>query len=206
MAKQYDKEFKEQVIQYVLDHPDLAYTQIAQQFGVHDTTIGGWVKSYKEHDDQVVVRGSGNYASDEAKEIAHLKKQLRDTQDALNVLKKAQYTRQVTARLLYRSVQEYKEKHPKASIAGILALYWRRALPATTSFKIKNTMTKSPTGKTKKNRQDLQRFAPAVWLAQIAEILHKKGIQGCQKYVYSIMKEAIIKPKYLKHKIKNDHI
>ena len=50
MAKQYDKEFKEQVIQYVLDHPDLAYTQIAQQFGVHDTTIGGWVKSYKEHD------------------------------------------------------------------------------------------------------------------------------------------------------------
>ena len=33
MAKQYDKEFKEQVIQYVLDHPDLAYTQIAQQFG-----------------------------------------------------------------------------------------------------------------------------------------------------------------------------
>jgi len=63
MAKQYDKEFKEQVIQYVLDHPDLAYTQIAKQFGVHDTTIGGWVKSYKEHDDQVVVRGSGNYAS-----------------------------------------------------------------------------------------------------------------------------------------------
>ena len=89
MAKQYDKEFKEQVIQYVLDHPDLAYTQIAKQFGVHDTTIGGWVKSYKEHDDQVIVRGSGNYASDEAKEIAHLKKQLRDTQDALNVLKKA---------------------------------------------------------------------------------------------------------------------
>lgn len=37
---------------------------------------------------------------------------------------------------------------------------------------------------------------------KIAEILHKKGIQGCQKYVYSIMKEANIKPKYLKHKIK----
>ena len=50
MAKHYDREFKEQVIQYVLDHPDLPYTQIAKQFGVHDTTIGGWVKSYKEHD------------------------------------------------------------------------------------------------------------------------------------------------------------
>ncbi|WP_353851564.1 IS3 family transposase [Dubosiella newyorkensis] len=37
---------------------------------------------------------------------------------------------------------------------------------------------------------------------KITEILHKHGIQGCQKYVYSIMKEANIKPKYLKHKIK----
>ena len=34
-------------------------------------------------------RGSGNYASDEAKEIARLKRELRDTQDALDVLKKA---------------------------------------------------------------------------------------------------------------------
>ena len=33
-------------------------------------------------------RGSGNYASDEAKEIARLKRELRDTQDALDVLKK----------------------------------------------------------------------------------------------------------------------
>ncbi|OLU43930.1 IS3 family transposase, partial [Dubosiella newyorkensis] len=37
---------------------------------------------------------------------------------------------------------------------------------------------------------------------KIAVILHKHGIKGCQKYVYSIMKEANIKPKYLKHKIK----
>ena len=63
MAKHYDREFKEQVIQYVLDHPDFPYTQIAKQFGVHDTTIGGWVKSYKNHGDQVVARGSGNYTS-----------------------------------------------------------------------------------------------------------------------------------------------
>ena len=34
-------------------------------------------------------RGSGNYASDEAKEIARLKRELRDAQDALDVLKKA---------------------------------------------------------------------------------------------------------------------
>ncbi len=38
---------------------------------------------------EVVVRGSGNYESDEAKEIAHLKKELRDYKDAVEVLKKA---------------------------------------------------------------------------------------------------------------------
>ena len=34
-------------------------------------------------------RVSGNYASDEAKEIARLKRELRDAKDAINVLKQA---------------------------------------------------------------------------------------------------------------------
>ena len=34
-------------------------------------------------------RGSGNYSSDEAKEIARLQRELRDTKDALEILKKA---------------------------------------------------------------------------------------------------------------------
>ena len=33
-------------------------------------------------------RGSGNYAFDEAKEIAQLKRELRDAQDTLDLLKK----------------------------------------------------------------------------------------------------------------------
>ena len=37
----------------------------------------------------IPVRGSGNYESDEAKEIARLKRELRDAQDALDMLKKA---------------------------------------------------------------------------------------------------------------------
>lgn len=37
----------------------------------------------------VVMRGSGNYSSDEQKEIARLKRELRDTKDALEILKKA---------------------------------------------------------------------------------------------------------------------
>jgi transposase len=37
----------------------------------------------------IPVRGSGNYSSDEQKEISRLKRELRDAQDALDVLKKA---------------------------------------------------------------------------------------------------------------------
>lgn len=90
MAKHiYDKEFREGVIQYCLDHPDESYVSISKRFGVHDTTIGGWMKSYRKNDNEIVVRGSGNYSSDDAKEIARLKKELKDTKDALEVLKKA---------------------------------------------------------------------------------------------------------------------
>ncbi|MFG6394960.1 MAG: hypothetical protein K1W24_12380 [Lachnospiraceae bacterium] len=50
--------------------------------------IGTWTKTARENNSGVPVRGSGNYASDEAKEIARLKKELRDIQDALKIVKR----------------------------------------------------------------------------------------------------------------------
>ena len=47
------------------------------------------MKAAKDNEGNVPTRGSGNYASDEAKEIARLQKELRDTKDALEILKKA---------------------------------------------------------------------------------------------------------------------
>ncbi|OUP67530.1 transposase, partial [Erysipelatoclostridium sp. An173] len=46
-------------------------------------------KDANNNDGIINSRGSGNYSSDEAKEIARLKKELKDTRDALEVLKKA---------------------------------------------------------------------------------------------------------------------
>ena len=90
MAKHsYDKKFREGVIRYCLDHPDQSFVNISKRFGVHDTTISGWMKDYRKNDNEVIVRGSGNYSSDETKEIARLRKELKDTQDALDILKKA---------------------------------------------------------------------------------------------------------------------
>ena len=47
------------------------------------------MKAAQDHEGVVPTRGSGNYSSDEAKEIARLQRELRDTKDALEVLKKA---------------------------------------------------------------------------------------------------------------------
>ena len=52
MAKQHDKQFKLDAVQYYLDHKELG------------------------------VRGSGSYASDEQKEIARLKRELHDAQES----------------------------------------------------------------------------------------------------------------------------
>ena len=82
-------EFKQGVVQYVLDHPDESKVSIAKRFGIADSTINKWMKDADKNNETIVSRGSGNFSSDEAKEIARLKKELKDTQDALDVLKKA---------------------------------------------------------------------------------------------------------------------
>lgn len=61
----------------------------AEKLGVSRTALGVWTKEAKENNGEVPTRGSGNYESDEAKENARLRKELRDTQDALDILKKA---------------------------------------------------------------------------------------------------------------------
>ena len=84
----YDKDFREGVVNYKREHPDETFVSIGKKFGVHSTTVGKWYRD-AETRGEVVVRGSGNYESDEAKEIAHLRKELRDYKDAVEVLKKA---------------------------------------------------------------------------------------------------------------------
>ena len=84
----FTNEFKQGVVQYVRDHPEESKLAIAKRFGVADSTIHKWLKEYT-NTGSIACRGSGNYASEEAKEMARLKKELKDTQDALDVLKKA---------------------------------------------------------------------------------------------------------------------
>ena len=91
MAKgtKYSQKFKEDAVRYRLEHPDIALRKCAENLGMSESALKNWIRIAKEHEGSVPTRGSGNYASDEAKEIARLQRELRDTKDALEVLKKA---------------------------------------------------------------------------------------------------------------------
>ena len=89
MNKQYTKEFKEDAVRYYLEHKDLGLAVCAKNLGTSRTALSVWAKESREHNGEVATRGSGNYQSDEVKENARLRKELRYAQDALEILKKA---------------------------------------------------------------------------------------------------------------------
>ena len=89
MAKRYSKQFKNDAVQYRHDHPEVSLQDAASHLGISESALKNWLKSAQENNGSVISRGSGNYSSDEAKENAKLRRQLRDAEDALEVLKKA---------------------------------------------------------------------------------------------------------------------
>lgn len=89
MAIQYTEEFKKDAVIYWQEHSELGINKCAKNLGISKSALSNWTKSYRENEGAIPTRGRGNFQSDEVKEIARLKKELRDTQDALDILKKA---------------------------------------------------------------------------------------------------------------------
>ena len=89
MATQYTEDFKKDAVRYRKEHPELGISKCAKNLGISKSALSTWGKSYDASEGAVPTRGRGNYESDEAKENARLRKELRDTQDALEILKKA---------------------------------------------------------------------------------------------------------------------
>lgn len=89
MAKQYTEEFKKDAVKYWLEHQELGINKCSKNLGISKSALSTWKSAYEKNQGAVPTRGRGNYESDEAKEIARLRKELRDTQDALDILKKA---------------------------------------------------------------------------------------------------------------------
>lgn len=87
--KSYSNEFKQDAVKYCVAHEEMSVEKCAENLGVSSSALRRWLESSNQNNGAVVSRGSGNYASDEQKEIAKLKRELRDTKDALEILKKA---------------------------------------------------------------------------------------------------------------------
>ncbi len=89
MATQYSEEFKKDAVRYWEEHQELGVNACAKNLDISKSALSTWRKKYQINEGNIPTRGRGNYESDEAKENARLRKELRDTQDALEILKKA---------------------------------------------------------------------------------------------------------------------
>ena len=74
--KQIDKQFKIDAVIYRKNHPELTMAEVANNLGISLSSIHRWIKEYSSN-------------SDDAKELARLKKENRDLRDAVEILKKA---------------------------------------------------------------------------------------------------------------------
>ena len=73
-------------MRFDFSHPSKMTPEEKQQT---EDLVNKWIKDANNNGNKIESRGSSNFSSDEAKEIARLRKELKDTQDALEVLKKA---------------------------------------------------------------------------------------------------------------------
>ena len=89
MARTYTQDFVKDAVKYVEEHPDLTIVDAAKNLGIPTATLYGWVRGSRR---KKMAMGSepikGNL-TDEEKEIIRLRKELQDTKDALEILKKA---------------------------------------------------------------------------------------------------------------------
>ena len=83
------KQFKLDAVNYHKEHPDLTQAECARNLGIGVSTLARWEAQFRDNDGDIPTIGSGCYESEEQREIARLKRELRDSQDALDVLKKA---------------------------------------------------------------------------------------------------------------------
>lgn len=74
MSTQYTEEFKKDAVTYWKDYYELGISKCAKNLGISKSALSTWTKKFDKNYGTIPTRGRGNYESDEAKEIARLKK------------------------------------------------------------------------------------------------------------------------------------
>lgn len=88
MARTYSEEFKQDAVQYLKDHPDMDKREAARNLGMPYDTLYGWYKADRRKTHPEAYDESGKQTAEE-KELIRLRKELRETKEALEILKKA---------------------------------------------------------------------------------------------------------------------
>ncbi len=86
VVRSYDKEFKLNTVKLYLEK-GLSYKKIAEELGIPQTTVVGWVESHKR-DEIAAFPGKGYLKPSEA-EWAQLRKELSIAREERDILKKA---------------------------------------------------------------------------------------------------------------------
>lgn len=89
------KQFKLYAVNYRKEHPDLTQIECAKNLETGVRTLAHWEAQFRDNNGNIPTIGSGFYESGGQREIARLKRDLRDAQDALDVLKKAAVKKQI---------------------------------------------------------------------------------------------------------------
>ena len=86
--RRYTDDFKKDAVQYVEAHPGMTLQQAADYLGTPKETLYGWVKAHRRklRDGEAAPTGP---LTDTERELARLRRENRDLQDALAILKKA---------------------------------------------------------------------------------------------------------------------
>jgi len=89
MSRSYTPEFKRDALNYLKEHKELTNHEAAEKLGVPYHTLYGWIReSRRQLNPESFDETTGNL-SDLEKENLRLQRELRDTKDALEILKKA---------------------------------------------------------------------------------------------------------------------
>lgn len=87
--RRYSSGFKHDATQHVESHPDMSMRDTVDNLGIPKETPYGWLKAYRRKlraGESEPIKGN---LTDDEKEIIRLKCELKDTQDTLEILKKA---------------------------------------------------------------------------------------------------------------------
>ena len=87
--KRYDKEFKKMAVDLCQTQQEKPRKTIAEELGITVNMLNRWVREYNHYGDNSFAGQGKPVMTDEEKDLAQLKKELRETQIERDILKKA---------------------------------------------------------------------------------------------------------------------